>query len=153
MLYLGASPSHLSHLSPEPPWRHHSIFSAGRNQRRSRKPRAAVPHRSLAASPARSLRGRAPPLASHLLGRISAPVQATTSPPPPQLSRQTCWLYVNMCVIVKFETYLAIKLLLYSCIWIYWHVYVNTRICYPTGTRVRVRILTRYVWRVRVYQI
>jgi hypothetical protein len=34
----------------------------------------------------------------------------------PWLSRQTCWLYVNMCVIVKFETYLAIKLLLYSWI-------------------------------------
>jgi hypothetical protein len=91
-----------------------------------------VPHRPPLAQPPR---GRTPPLASHLLGRIPMPVQAMTPLPLPRLSRQTCWLYVNMCVIVKFETYLAIKLVLYSWIWTYWHVYVNTlRVpCYPAG--------------------
>jgi hypothetical protein len=65
---------------------------------------------------------RAPPLSSRLPSQIPVwPCPATRQPshnppPPPRLSRQTCWLYVNICVIVKFENYLDIKLLLHSWI-------------------------------------
>jgi hypothetical protein len=90
-LCLAALPSRLSRLSPDP----------------SPPPDASA----ACTTPAPCLpplaqlsRGRAPPLVIHLPDQILIPIQATT----------TCWLYVNMCVIVKFETYLAIKLSLFS---------------------------------------
>jgi hypothetical protein len=149
-LCLAASPSC---LPPEPP---PDPDAATRFFPRRPQPAALGQPYAPAAAARTTLCDCTPTLASRLAGRNPAPVQATTLSPPPWLSRQTCWLYVNMCVIVKFEAYLTIKLLLYSWIWTHWHVYVKTlRVpCYPTGTlRVRVRILTCYVWRLRAPEI
>jgi hypothetical protein len=60
------------------------------------------------------------------------------------------FLCINKCVIVKFETYLTIKMII--VLYELNDMFMLIPIGYPftLRVRVRVRIFTHYVWRVRV---